>query len=932
MLRRASPPSPAPRTRWETLTLQVLTGESAGPEAVQTKLRVGGIGDAQEREADTVADAFMLGKEAPCMCGGTCPHCRDEQPALRRAAPTGGRSAPRVAAPARALGRGQPLEAGLRRQMEGFLGADLGPVRVHTGEQAAASAGALDALAYTVGDDIVFGAGQSPQDGRLLAHELAHVVQQRGAHTVVRRKDRAPPAKALAVTRVLLSCADKAIVFETVGGRRSYRLSQCDLTEGEYAATVSVTDSKVEFHLGEDVPEGVRFRFAFEIAAGQPNPATLFAGQRTVPVVATNQPLSLVSRQPEEVSEAPERAPEHERFKRLVRNAGKARMAANRQALEQWRLFLQQRLTAAQVENQVVAADARELLLTAEHKGTLAEFDQYARTQSPNMRDYQRGIITREHCPSCHAILRAGEADRATPDYEKRGKDWIAPAARLAAIADEESRKPSPRPSFLTKDQEERSLPAAARLNSPLYSSATSVSTSLERIRPFLHPLGPMGYQVLPQGVLESRKSGPELLAEIARHIQRRQADYLEFSRRIDEPGFDYLVLRPIVGDLLPLASEYVRSRVQMDIDAAEQWETLKSILVGVATIGALLLTVFPPTSALGVAGLGALEVGLGAYGVYSGVSAFGEGQTLSLAAGAGDVVDPEQVEAANTMMAMGALNVALGGLGIAGGTLRVVSITRAPAAVSAAGTGGVGASRAAIARVQSIEGEIGAQRVTVSGLDTPNPEVRLTGANGNVIKEGPLETIATKRATTGDPAIDADIDKAFSELEAGGGGQSELGVRVPVRKGGEPAQVAELGAGPRKVDLGIPPERELVAVTRTDISPAGAPDEILNAELPLPPKLHGKFDTMIINNPYGYNPNIAELSKGLSPNGKIILQGNWNANKFFRNTAKVEVPGMRVTVERGVQPLGKGFSYTNPARPGAPVPDSRITFEFVKH
>ena len=499
MLRRASPPSPSPPTTWEPLTLQNLAGNSAVAQAVQTKLRVGGIGDAQEREADTVADAFMLGKEAPCMGAGTCPRCRDEQPAVRRSAPTGGRSAPRVAAPAGVLGRGQPLDAGVRRRMEGFLRADLGPVRVHTGEQAASSAAMLGALAYAVGDDIVFGAGQSPQESRLLAHELAHVVQQRAGNTVVRRKDRAPLAKALAVTRVLLSCADHAIVFETVAGRRSYRLSQCDLTEGEYAATVSVTDSKVEFHLGDDVPEGVRFRFEFEIAAGQPNPATLFAGQRTVSVVATNQPLSLVSRQQEEVSEAPERAPEYERFKRLVRNAGKARMAANRQALEQWKLFLQRRLTAGQVENQVVAADARELLLTAEHKGTLAEFDQYARTQSPNVRDYQRGIITGEHCPSCHAILRADEADRTTPDYEKRGKDWIAPAARLAAIADEESRNPSPRPSFLTKEQEERSLPAAARVHSPLYSSATSVSTSLERIQPFLHPLGPMGYQVLPR-------------------------------------------------------------------------------------------------------------------------------------------------------------------------------------------------------------------------------------------------------------------------------------------------------------------------------------------------------------------------------------------------------------------------------------------------
>jgi hypothetical protein len=178
---------------------------------------------------------------------------------------------------------------------------------------------------------------------------------------------------------------------------------------------------------------------------------------------------------------------------------------------------------------------------------------------------------------------------------------------------------------------------------------------------------------------------------------------------------------------------------------------------------------------------------------------------------------------------------------------------------------------------------------------------------------------------------LDAEIDKTVTDLEAGRIPQGDPAVKVPVRPGGEPAQVGEIGAGPRRVDLGIPPEKELVAVTRTDISPAGAPDQILNAELPLPENLHGKFDTMIINNPYGYYPNVEELSKGLTPNGKIILQGNWNANKFFRSAAKVEVPGMKVTVERGVQPLGRGFSYTDPARPGAPVPDSRITIEF-KH
>lgn len=68
--------------------------------------------------------------------------------------------------------------------MEGRFGADLSAVRVHTDDEAARAARALDAHAYTIGNHIVFGAGHASRGvvgGELLSHELAHVVQrQRG--------------------------------------------------------------------------------------------------------------------------------------------------------------------------------------------------------------------------------------------------------------------------------------------------------------------------------------------------------------------------------------------------------------------------------------------------------------------------------------------------------------------------------------------------------------------------------------------------------------------------------------------------------------------------------------------------------------------------------------------------------------------------------
>lgn len=78
---------------------------------------------------------------------------------------------------------GQPLDTATRSFMEPRFGHDFSQVRIHTDERAAESAQGINALAYTVGSDIVFGSGQyAPETNagqRLLAHELTHVVQQR---------------------------------------------------------------------------------------------------------------------------------------------------------------------------------------------------------------------------------------------------------------------------------------------------------------------------------------------------------------------------------------------------------------------------------------------------------------------------------------------------------------------------------------------------------------------------------------------------------------------------------------------------------------------------------------------------------------------------------------------------------------------------------
>lgn len=117
-----------------------------------------------------------------CACT-SCPDCRKRQLQRRSAAPAAG-LAPAIVH--EVLGRaGEPLDEATRRFMEAGFQADFSRVRVHTDARADESARAVQAEAYTVGEHVVFSRGAyrpETSGGReLLAHELAHVLQQQGA-------------------------------------------------------------------------------------------------------------------------------------------------------------------------------------------------------------------------------------------------------------------------------------------------------------------------------------------------------------------------------------------------------------------------------------------------------------------------------------------------------------------------------------------------------------------------------------------------------------------------------------------------------------------------------------------------------------------------------------------------------------------------------
>ena len=180
----------------------------AMPGMIQTKLTVNRPGDRYEQEADQVAEQVMRmpvtqqgigasGQSHGIPVQRCCSECEEEvhrQPMEEEEEEEESLQAKKIPGQTPKVtsdlherinsirGGGQPLLASTRAFMEPRFGHDFSQVRIHTDVQAAETAQALHAKAYTMGREIVFRAGQyapgTEEGRRLLAHELTHVVQQ----------------------------------------------------------------------------------------------------------------------------------------------------------------------------------------------------------------------------------------------------------------------------------------------------------------------------------------------------------------------------------------------------------------------------------------------------------------------------------------------------------------------------------------------------------------------------------------------------------------------------------------------------------------------------------------------------------------------------------------------------------------------------------
>lgn len=237
-----------------------------------------------QKQTNTPVNSGILQRKT-CSCGrpitadGECAECRKKRMSLQRRAVN--ETGPDVAPPIvhevlRSPGR--PLDAVTRTFMESRFNHDFGRVRVHTDARAAKSAHTVNAMAYTVGRDVVFGNGQYRPDssaGRyLLAHELTHVVQQRGTNFMSAES----PAVGEA-SDVFEREADIVAERVTAGGAAPLVRKQSDRTTLRRLGDLTKVPSGMSCPVAVDSPVDVveQLTFATAISALDPSQKTIIA-------------------------------------------------------------------------------------------------------------------------------------------------------------------------------------------------------------------------------------------------------------------------------------------------------------------------------------------------------------------------------------------------------------------------------------------------------------------------------------------------------------------------------------------------------------------------------------------------------------------------------------------------------------------------------
>jgi hypothetical protein len=168
---------------WEDVHHELIAVQQQQQKIQKKSLEVNHPDDPDEREADEVSRKVMNGESSEIHGSGSVINRK-------------GSGAPPVTSDFQSQlnsskDGGQSLPEDVQQEMGSQMGADLSAVKVHTGPAANKMSESINAKAFTHGQDIYFGAGHSPENKELLAHELVHTVQSSDTvqRKIFRQKD-----------------------------------------------------------------------------------------------------------------------------------------------------------------------------------------------------------------------------------------------------------------------------------------------------------------------------------------------------------------------------------------------------------------------------------------------------------------------------------------------------------------------------------------------------------------------------------------------------------------------------------------------------------------------------------------------------------------------------------------------------------------------
>jgi Domain of unknown function (DUF4157) len=427
-----------------------------------------------------------------------------------------------------------------------------------------------------------------------------------------------------------------AHVVQQQGGASGGPAADAHETEADAAARAAVAGA----------PAGRLSPVGGQAAQGDDGPMSLPPEEQVcrAPTDTGQAPASLLA----QTGTADERAVA---FKSLVTNVAAQRLTANRGNLAKWSQL---------IESVIPSGDLAAMGL-AQSGGTSAYLEMQD-IHDPMMRELRatQAIGHNRACTGCHLANYAWgtRADRAALG----GREWMSPNEQRASPFG---------PGYLPTPGG-----AEARLGQ-LFPDPNATMASMQRVRPILDALGPQGYGVLPASILMDLERGSieALRTHVRDAISERSQGYADLITRIQSGGMGYEHFGPIIRDLLPSADPEVRALIQEEMDSNAFWAKAEAIALGILSVAALLLAIFPPTSAAGIAGLGALEMTLGVYGGVKGAEMIDVGTAYAQGFGADDVFARQQQEAGGMMALSGFFSVVLAPLAVAGGASRMASV-----------------------------------------------------------------------------------------------------------------------------------------------------------------------------------------------------------------------------------------------------------------